>query len=209
MAGEVRDILVAVAGLTPQVITETLYYLTQVRRPPVVPAAVYVLTTRRGQACLLTHLLAPEEGRFFAFCREYGLEAAAIAVELQVLSDARGQPLDDIRTPEDSAAVADQIAALVARLAADPATRLHCSIAGGRKTQAVLLGFALQLYGRPQDTLLHVLVSEAAEAPPRLLLSAAHAAAAARPRRQDLRRQPGARRRRRDSLCAPAPGAGR
>jgi hypothetical protein len=33
----------------------------------------------------------------------------------------------------------------------------------GRKTRSVSLGFALQLYGRPQDTLLHVLVDEAFE----------------------------------------------
>jgi len=32
--GTWREILVAVAGLTPQVITETLYYLTHVRDPP-------------------------------------------------------------------------------------------------------------------------------------------------------------------------------
>jgi CRISPR-associated protein (TIGR02584 family) len=29
-----RDILVAVVGLTLQIITETVYYLTQVRQPP-------------------------------------------------------------------------------------------------------------------------------------------------------------------------------
>ena len=80
-----------------------------------------------------------------------------------MLTDAAGVPLEDIRTADDSAAVADQILALIRRLTDDPATRLHCSLAGGRKTQSVSLGFALQLYGRPQDTLLHVLVDEAFE----------------------------------------------
>ena len=39
-----REILVAVASLTPQVITETLYYLTQVRDPPVAIAEIHILT---------------------------------------------------------------------------------------------------------------------------------------------------------------------
>jgi len=42
--------------------------------------------------------------------------------------------------------------------AADPSCCLHCSLAGGRKTMGLYLGFALQLYGRPDDALSHVLV---------------------------------------------------
>jgi hypothetical protein len=35
---------------------------------------------------------------------------------------------------------------------------LHCSLAGGRKTMSTYLALALQLLGRPQDALYHVLV---------------------------------------------------
>ena len=156
-----RDILVAVVGLTPQVITETIYYLTQVHRPPVALAGIHVLTTQLGQTQLLTQLLAPGSGHFHTFCAEYGLDATSIGLEMHVLKDEVGIPLEDIRTATDSIAVADQIAALVRYLTNEPTTRLYCSLAGGRKTQSVLLGFALQLYGRPQDRLLHVLVDEA------------------------------------------------
>jgi CRISPR-associated protein (TIGR02584 family) len=164
-----RNILVAVVGLTPQVVTETLYYLTQVRDPPAAIAEIHVLTTQPGRQRLLADLLAPHTGRFYAFCAEYDLDPAAIAFDAEriyVLCDAAGVPLDDIRTAADSSAVADQILACVRRLTADPATRLYCSLAGGRKTQSVLLGFALQLYGRPQDELLHVLVPEELEGHP-------------------------------------------
>ena len=161
-----REILVAVAGLTPQVITETLYYLTQKRDPPVVIAEIHVLTTEPGRRRIRTDLLTPDSGHFYAFCQEYALDPTTItfdAERIHVLTDAAGVPLDDIRTAADSAAVADQILALIRRLTDDPTTRLHCSLAGGRKTLSALLGFALQLYGRPQDTLLHVLVDEAFE----------------------------------------------
>jgi CRISPR-associated protein (TIGR02584 family) len=151
--GGFREILVAVAGLTPQVITETLYYLTQKCDPPVAVAEIHVLTT-------------PTDGRFYALCREYDLDPTTIAFDaehIHLLTDAAGVPLEDIRTAADSAAVADQLLTFVRGLTDDPTTRLHCSLAGGRKTQSALLGFALQLYGRPQDTLLHVLVDEAFE----------------------------------------------
>ncbi|HEY7490924.1 MAG TPA: CRISPR-associated ring nuclease Csm6 [Candidatus Tectomicrobia bacterium] len=155
-----RDILVAVVGLTPQVITETVYYLTQVHRPPVALAAIHVLTTQPGKVQLRRQLLAPQGGHFHTFCAEYGLDPRTIAFEVHVLRDTASAPLEDIRTAADSIAVADQIAALIQQLTRDPATRLFCSLAGGRKTQSVLLGFALQLYGRSQDRLLHVLVDE-------------------------------------------------
>jgi CRISPR-associated protein (TIGR02584 family) len=156
-----RDILVAVVGLTPQVITETVYYLTQLCRPPVTLAGIHVLTTQFGKTQLLTQLLAPGSGHFHTFCAEYGLDATTIDFEVHVLKDELDIPLEDIRTATDSIAVADQITALVCHLTSDPTVRLYCSLAGGRKTQSVLLGFALQLYGRPQDRLLHVLVDEA------------------------------------------------
>jgi CRISPR-associated protein (TIGR02584 family) len=54
-----REILVMVAGLTPQVITETLYYLTQKRDPPVAITEIHVLTTQPGRQRILPDLLTP------------------------------------------------------------------------------------------------------------------------------------------------------
>jgi CRISPR-associated protein (TIGR02584 family) len=52
-----RNLLVAVAGLTPQVITETLYYLTVHHHPPVAISEIHVLTTLQGNQRILQHLL--------------------------------------------------------------------------------------------------------------------------------------------------------
>ena len=111
-----QNILVAVVGLTPQVITETVYYLTQVQSPPVTLAGIHVLTTQLGKTQLLTQLLAPRSGHFHTFCAEYGLDSATMDFEVHVLREAAGTPLEDIRTAADSQAVADQIAALVLEL---------------------------------------------------------------------------------------------
>ncbi|MBV5299598.1 MAG: TIGR02584 family CRISPR-associated protein, partial [Rhodoferax sp.] len=66
----------------------------------------------------------------------------------------------DIRSPADNRAAADFITAQVRAITADSGCALHASIAGGRKTMGFYLGYALSLFGRPQDRLSHVLVSE-------------------------------------------------
>jgi CRISPR-associated protein (TIGR02584 family) len=73
MMGMYREILVAVAVLTPQVITETLYYLTQKRDPPVALAEIHVLTTQPGRQRMLADLLTTDHGRFYTFCAKYDL----------------------------------------------------------------------------------------------------------------------------------------
>ena len=79
---------------------------------------------------------------------------------IHILRDAAGQPLDDIRTPEQNTLAADFITDTLRRMTESPETELHVSIAGGRKTMGYYLGYALSLYGRPQDRLSHVLVSD-------------------------------------------------
>jgi hypothetical protein len=54
----------------------------------------------------------------------------------------------------------------VRALSADPDCALHVSIAGGRKTMGFYLGYALSLFGRPQDRLSHMLVSAPFESHP-------------------------------------------
>ena|SRR5262245_39341454 len=101
-----REILVAIAGLTPQVITEMFHYLTQVRDPPVAIAEIHILITHSGGERILTDLLTPDDGRFYAFCRRYDLDPTTIACEvcnIHVFTDVAGIPIDDIRTAADSA----------------------------------------------------------------------------------------------------------
>lgn len=156
-----RNVLISVAGLTPQVITETLYYLIQLRSPPEKISEIHILTTSPGKEKLVSSLLDPDDGRYFALLDDYNINQSAIqfdASHIIVLKDAQGNELQDIRTRSDNQAVADQILDFVREKAADSDCRLHCSLAGGRKTMGLYLGFALQLYGRHDDVLSHVLV---------------------------------------------------
>lgn len=68
-----RESLIAVVGLTPQVLTETLYSLTQIERPPVALNKIEVITTRPGRELIEKALLRPKGGQFHTFCRDYSI----------------------------------------------------------------------------------------------------------------------------------------
>jgi CRISPR-associated protein (TIGR02584 family) len=155
-----RRILVSVTGLSPQVVTETLFSL--VTEHKFVPTEIVLLTTLHGKNRAVRDLLDPVDGKFDAFCKEYGLEGKIrfTANDIQVITGADGTPLTDIRTPQDNVRAADKIASVIGELCSDDNSVLHVSIAGGRKTMGFFLGYALSIYGREQDRMSHVLVSE-------------------------------------------------
>lgn len=153
-------ILLAVTGLSPQVITETIFALAQ-GPEPWIPQQVHLLTTAKGAERARLSLLSEDPGWFRRLCEDYALPPIRFGIaDIETLTDPAGQPLDDIRTEADNQAAADQITERVRHFTADPRTQLHGSIAGGRKTLGFYLGYALSLYGRQQDRLSHVLVSQ-------------------------------------------------
>lgn len=164
-----RRVLLCVTGLSPQVVTETLYALAVRERPAFVPTEIRLLTTGTGARHAELTLLDPDQGQFHALCADHGLDPAVTRFErsgIRVIAGRDGQPLADIRSVEDNEAAADAITDEVRRLTADPDCAVHASIAGGRKTMGFYLGYALSLFGRPQDRLSHVLVSAPFESHP-------------------------------------------
>lgn len=160
-----RRILLAVTGLSPQVVTETLYALGvaggQGGTSAFIPTEVHLVTTAQGAKIARTALLHPDGGQFHALLRDYPQLGSPAFDErhIHTIHDADGRPLADIRTPQENAAAADSITALMARFTRDAQSQLHVSIAGGRKTMGFYLGYAFSLFARPQDELSHVLVS--------------------------------------------------
>lgn len=102
-------ILLCVAGLTPQIITETLYALTQQERARV--DEIRVIATLAGRNRILKDLLDPAAGKFFAFCRDYKIDPRSIRFDetsIALLRASDGRMLEDIRTREENEAAADQ-----------------------------------------------------------------------------------------------------
>lgn len=155
-----RKVLVAIVGMSPQVVTETLWALRRERG--FIPDEIRVILTRAARDCVVHDLLDPLEGRFHAFCRDYGLVGRIRFDEscVTVVTDADGRELDDIRTPEESAAAADTIVRVIGNVCSDPNTIVHVSIAGGRKSMGFFAGYAMSLFARPRDSVSHVLVND-------------------------------------------------
>ena len=156
-----RRVLLAVCGLSPQIVTETIYALASSAETPFVPTEVHLITTREGAQRAELSLLSDDLGWFHKLCEDYHLPGISFGRKhIHVMRDANERGMDDIRSLDNNRAAADFITARVREFSADPGCALHVSIAGGRKTMGFYLGYALSLYGRPQDRLSHVLVSE-------------------------------------------------
>jgi len=105
--------------------------------------------------------------KFPQFLKEYELTNIKFDAScFHIIHNEQGKPLDDIRSKSDNIAAANQINEIVRKLTNDPECALHVSIAGGRKTMGYYLGYSLSLWGRVQDGLSHVLVSEEFESHP-------------------------------------------
>lgn len=163
-----RRVLLCVVGLTPQVVTETLWALAVARRPSFAPTELQIVTTAEGAERIELVLLSGRR-MLDALARDHpgaGLDRLAERTTVHQVRGPDGAPLSDIVSLEANKALADLLVEVVRNLTADPAAALHVSIAGGRKTMGFLAGYALSLFGRPQDRLSHVLVDPAFEQHP-------------------------------------------
>jgi CRISPR-associated protein (TIGR02584 family) len=149
--------LVAVTGMSPQVITETLYAMN--RDGDAWPDRLTIITTAKGRDTVWKGLHT--DGHLAALCRELGRPELPFTPEdIKVVPGADGSLVEDARSRDDHEAMANFITDRIRELTADDQVRLHASIAGGRKTMTFYLGYAMSLFGRHEDKLTHVLVSE-------------------------------------------------
>jgi CRISPR-associated protein NE0113 (Cas_NE0113) len=147
-----ETILVTLCGLSPAVITETVWAL--VRQRGIVPDRVVAVTTAVGQEKIAglfepgaTGLSVWEDLR-----RALGVGAAGPGGPV---------PLRDITTAAENEAAADCMMETLRRFVGRRDVRLCVSLAGGYKTMSALMHTAVTLLGRPEDLLTHVLVPDA------------------------------------------------
>ncbi|MEW6614997.1 MAG: CRISPR-associated ring nuclease Csm6 [Thermodesulfobacteriota bacterium] len=154
-----KNILLAVVGLSPQVITETLFAIHQQRRKI---DAVHVITTRQGKEKINADLLSPRDGRYYQYLNEYDINSISIDFgfdNVHTIRNQNGIEIDDITDEEENEWLLKKCLELTFRFTNNLNTSVFFSIAGGRKTMSACLMLAAQLYGRHQDRVYHVLVS--------------------------------------------------
>lgn len=158
-------VLVSVLGMSPAILTETLWALKH-QEDPFIPTRIIILTTTEGRNRVFTHLFGDDkkQGAFSTYCHDFDLDPALLTQDcVSVIRDRQGGELKDIMTNQDNQSVADKITQVVKELSDDEDTAIHLSLAGGRKTMGYYAGYALSLFGREQDRLSHVLVEETFE----------------------------------------------
>jgi CRISPR-associated protein (TIGR02584 family) len=175
-----ETVLLAVVGMSPAILTETLWALAHPANgsEPVIPHRVIAVTTTQGRDKLAALFapsaqlggVAPWDALRVALQAEGHdltgrLRFGNTADDLRVITAAdpatgRSRELPDIRDRADNEAAADFLLEQVRAIVENPDTQLIASVAGGRKTMSALLYACLTLVGRETDRLTHVLVSE-------------------------------------------------
>ena len=154
-----KNVLLAVTGLSPQVVTETLFALHQQNKSV---DAIHIITTRQGKEKINAHLLSPKDGKYYEYLKEYDIDPATIDFgfgNVHTIKDSNGIEIDDIEGEEENEWLLKKCLELAFAFTKDSNTTIFFSVAGGRKTMSSCLMVAAQLYGRPQDRVYHVLVS--------------------------------------------------
>jgi len=162
-----QTILVSLVGTTPAVLTETVWALAT-GPTPVLPDRIVAVTTGPGAGLLKQKLFEDQHwDRMKARLAERGIDhegklrfgntGNSIRVFTSLEEDAE---LDDIRTRDDSAAVAEFFMELIRGFTENEAICLIVSIAGGRKTTSALLHSVMTLLGRAEDSISHILVDD-------------------------------------------------
>ena len=171
-SSEKKSVFICVSGMSPAIITESLWALAR-ETPPVIPDEVVVITTVDG-AEQIERLLKTPSPQWNGSTVWQALRRAILGpghetdqrlmlVQAQIIevSDSASGckvPVRDLRTPNDNAEAADFILEVVRRYAENPDYQIIASIAGGRKTMGALLHAAMSLLGKEGDRITHVLV---------------------------------------------------
>ena len=161
-------VLVSLCGMSPAVITETVWALAH-EKPPILPTRVVVITTGQGRESLRREILA--SGVWRDLRKHLGAKPNQLlfgdsgdSVRLLPSQDKESE-LEDILSADDSAAVGNFILETLRQFTENADTRVIFSIAGGRKTMSALGALAMTLLGREQDRLCHVLVNPPFDSP--------------------------------------------
>lgn len=163
-----RNILLCVSGFSPAIITETLWCLTQgynSEKSKFPINEIFIITTKDGKEKFDDKII--NSGEFEQFKKDYSeyshVKISYVYIVTNQLNkkpdvlDSKEIQLKDVKTDKENECVANQIYMITKDLI-ENSTRLHASVAGGRKTMGIYLSVMMQLLARAEDTLSHVLV---------------------------------------------------
>lgn len=166
MDGSGREkILVCLCGLSPAVITETVWAL---QREGTCPNHVMVITTTAGEKCIRNELIS--SGVWEHLRAELAAPAGNLKLgsrsSIRVIPDESNEnDAADVKLGIQSAVFGDFVLQELRGLTENPDTEIIFSIAGGRKSMSAIALQCMSLLARPCDTACHVLVNSPFDRP--------------------------------------------
>ncbi len=154
-------ILVAAVGMSPAVLTETIWALAH-EKTPWIPNRVVAITTTEGRDRLRESLFGKNsewESLQKTLNATEGQLRFGDSDSIRIIGDGQND-LSDISTGAENSAAADFILRVLREYTEDPNTEMVVSIAGGRKTMSALMLSCMTLLGREQDRVCHVLAND-------------------------------------------------
>lgn len=149
-----KHILLSLCGMSPAVITETVYEL---RAHP--PEEVIVITTVRGHQAIKAELFSSGVWqRLITRLELPQLKFKDNDHHIRLLPAAESGNAEDIISNHDNMAMADFILGTLRQFTENPDTQITFSLAGGRKTMSAIGALSMSLLGRKNDELCHILV---------------------------------------------------
>ena len=119
-----RRILLAVSGMSPQIITETLYSLLHRKGASWLPDEIHLITTSDGREQVRLQLLG-EQGHFTRFLQDFKI-SAPIRFDLStihVIADYQGHPIATLNQNSDGTVSAKILSSLRAAGSIYPSLR--------------------------------------------------------------------------------------
>lgn len=154
-----RHLLIALLGRTPQVLTETLYALCVGNHVPI--TEIWAVSTQEGLQVAQVKLFGAAQGQFYKLLKDYPQQCGQVRFSAEQILVAQDGllPVQDIRSRHESETFLELILRVLWEKTSDPNTAVHCSLAGGRKTMSTYMALVMQMLGREQDKLYHVLLT--------------------------------------------------
>lgn len=162
---EKRTYLIAIVGMSPAVLTETVWALASLKEP-IIPDSIIVFTTNSCVQKLKEFKLTHWDNMVAAIRKKVGDHFGPYSLSFQesgirILTSEDRLDLSDVRTEADNMSIANAFYKEIADLLDDDRNdvRLIASIAGGRKSMGAMLHSVMSVLGRKNDKIYHVLTS--------------------------------------------------
>jgi len=150
-----KHILLAICGMSPAVITETVFQLV---KNGDCPDKVVIITTLAGEDVLKNDLFSRGIWKQLLKTLKCNIAFAPNHDHIRLLPSSDGNAFD-VTTSNATNRAADFILEVLRQYTENDFTRVTFSVAGGRKSMSSISALCMSLLGRSRDKLCHILVN--------------------------------------------------